>query len=162
MEAPVDRGFHGDLQSSATILEALTEPLGPDPFAQVKSGFLKIQAPLLHGVVFNHDPTKSWTSRFSSVRYNGYELRITYLHVDDDNGAETDRWLTSGSQTFSILVVGYTKAGDLHEVLILVPAQNGSATFERVGIARLGPHLRVPREHAEVIENAPVQDVILA
>lgn len=161
MEAPVNRRFHGDLKSSAAILEASTEPLGHDPFGQVKSGYLKIQAPLLHDVVFDRNANGAWTSRFDHVRYKEYELRIEYLQIDDDRDAETDSWLTGGSQTFSLLVVGYTKGGDLHEVLVLVPTQNGLTTFERVGVARLGPHLREPREHAEVIGHAPVQDIIL-
>ena len=163
MEAPVQQLISGDIQSRVTILDAWTELVGPDPFGQVKSGALHILGPLLRDVRFNHDPSASddVSRGFPSVTYPGYDLRLTQLLPDNDLDDETNKYLASKTQKFAILVIGYSPGGDVHEVLILVAVPSQAGTFERFGIARLGPHFREPEAHKHVVEDAPREAVIL-
>ena len=165
MEAPIKQFTGGDLQSRAAILKAWTERIGPDPFGQVKSGTLHILGPLLRDIRFNHNPSAPGRADayrgFTSVTYSGYELRLMQLNPDNDLEEEVDKFLTSKTQKFAILVIGYSPGGDFHEVLVLVPVPSQDRTFERFGHARLGPHAREPEAHKRVIEDAPREAVIL-
>lgn len=159
MEADVDQHNFGDLQSRVRVLEISTELDGPDPFGLVKEGlsnYLRLDSPLLRDIRFNHDiSAKSKLQRFPTVSYQGSNLRLDSLRIDNDLEDETYKHLQNESQDFAILIVGYSPGGDTHESLVLEPVAGRQETFERIGIAKLGQHMREPPEHKRLIEAAP-------
>lgn len=159
MEADVDQHNFGDLQSRGRVLETSTELDGPDPFGLVKEGpsnYLRLDSPLLRDIRFNHDiSAKSKLQRFPTVSYQGSNLRLDSLRIDNDLEDKTYKHLQNESQDFAILIVGYSPGGDTHESLVLEPVAGRQETFQRIGIAKLGQHMREPPEHKRLIEAAP-------
>ena len=160
MEADVSRYFFRDLQTKIQVLDASTDLAGSDPFGEVKAGplnYLRVAGPLLRRIRFNYDATKGSVQRkFPTISYQGNHLRQAIILIDDDLDEETDKHLQDESQDFAILIVGYSPGGDLHESLVLRAVAGGEKeTFERMGMARLGPHFREPAGHKKLIEAAP-------
>lgn len=166
MEADVTRYSFRDLQSRIQVLDASTDLAGSDLFGQVKAGplnYLRVAGPLLRKIRFNYDAaTKTSLQRsFPTISYRGNDLRQAIILIDNDLDEVTDKHLQDESQDFATLVVGYSPGGDLHESLVLKPVAGESDTFERIGMARLGPHFREPAEHKKLIEAAPHYTITL-
>ena len=159
MEAIVVQYFFRDLQTKLQVLDASTDLAGPDLFGELKAGplnYLRVAGPLLRRIRFNYDAAKDLEHRkFPTISYQGNHLRLASILIDNDLDEETDKHLQDESQDFAILIVGYSPGGDLHESLVLKPVAGQKETFERMGMARLGPHLREPAEHKKLIEAAP-------
>ncbi|KIW87557.1 uncharacterized protein Z519_11881 [Cladophialophora bantiana CBS 173.52] len=161
MEAPVFTFLHTSIDSRLEVMEALVEPKSEDHFGQVKLAILRVRAPVLHDVRFIRDPERVGWSRFPVVKFHNLDLRIENAFFDNDLEAETDKYLNDPKQRFSLLVVGYGKGNDLHECLAITPVSGKIATFERIGLIRLGQHFREPEGNARAIENASCEEVIL-
>ena len=160
MEADVSRFYFRDLQSRTQVLDASTDLVGSDLFGQVKAGplnYLRVAGPLLCRIRFDYDAatTNPLRRKFPTISYQGNHLRQANFLIDNDLDEETDKHLQDESQDFAILIVGYSPGGDVHESLVLKPVAGEKETFERMGMARLGPHLREPAEHKKLIEAAP-------
>ena len=164
MEGWVRKFFYGDLQRRIEVLDASTELAGSDPFGEVKASpvtYLRVAGPMLCEIRFNYKVTtakmmpRNTQRNFPTVSYRGNALRQEIFAIDDDLDEETDKHLQDESQDFTILIVGYSPGGDFHESLVLKPVPGESSIFERVGLTRLGPHLREPAEHKKLIEAAP-------
>ncbi|KAK5070266.1 hypothetical protein LTR64_002105 [Lithohypha guttulata] len=161
MEAPSNYLSSLIEEQRLEIIEATTEPLNADPFGQVKSGRLKARARILHNIRFIPSSQSNSGSRFPLVKWCGLDLRVNTSYFDDDRGDETDEYLGDPNLEISLLVVGYSKKNDLHECLALIPVVGRIATYERIGLIRLGQHFREPAENAAAIADAPIETVTL-
>lgn len=161
MEAPSNYLSSLIEEQRLEIIEATTEPLNADPFGQVKSGRLKARARILHNIRFIPSSQSNSGSRFPLVKWCGLDLRVNTSYFDDDRGDETDEYLGDPNLEISLLVVGYSKKNNLHECLALIPVVGRIATYERIGLIRLGQHFREPAENAAAIADAPIETVTL-
>lgn len=164
MEADSHCLFFRDLQSRMEIEDSSVEIAGPDIYGQVKPGpqnYLRLTAPVLFKVRFKFDAGEMMARKFPFIVYQDCDLRVAVLHVDDDLGQDTDDYIRMNHSQLAVLVVGFSPGGDTHEVLILKSTIGKRNTFERIGMARLGPHFREPQEHKLLIEQVPCETVIL-
>lgn len=164
MEADSNCLFFRDLQSRMEIEHSAVEIAGPDIYGQVKPGpqnYLRVTASVLSNIDFKFDASEMMARKFPFIIYQGCELRVAVLHIDDDLGQDTDEFIRANHAHLAVLVVGFSPGGDTHEVLILKSRRGDHNTFERIGMARLGPHFREPQEHKLLIEQVPRDTVIL-
>ena len=164
MEAEANCLFFRDLQSSMEIEHSSVELAGPDIYGHVKPGpqnYLRVSAPVLHNLRFVSEAADLMARKFPFITYQGCDLRVAALHIDDDLGQDTDEHMRANQSRLAVLVVGFSPGGDTHEVLILTSITGQPGTFERIGMARLGPHFREPEEHRVLIEQAPRETVVL-
>ncbi len=164
--------FFRDLESRMEIEHSSVELAGPDIYGQVKPGpqnYLRVSAPVLYNVCFISDTAESkdrgaaahMDRGFPFITYQGRNLRVAVLHIDNDLDQDTDDYIHANQSCLAFLVVGFSPGGDTHEVLMLTSITGKPNTFERMGVARLGLHFREPKEHGLLIDQAPREAIIL-
>ena len=165
MEAPIYFGFYRDLESRLEILGSSVEPAGPDIYGSLRpdgQNHLLVLGPLLHQVSFKFDADAPKSQRkFPFLTYRGFDLRMDTLWLDNDLDLDTDKYLRAGGSCFTVLIVGFSPGGDLHEVLILTSVADKSGSFERIALARLGAHMREPEGRRLLLDQAPRETIML-
>jgi hypothetical protein len=124
-----------DENPESDIVEAEIEPMGLDPTGQVKSGFIRLQGPLLTGSILENGPRNDTEAQIK-LKVNGIWRNVN--KHDRDFCSDRDESIKK-VHCMPILCERIDDDFERFYCLLLVPTGLKSGEFRRVGLFALNP-----------------------